>query len=399
MNMEFLRNNTIAKVIAVVSAVFLWLFVINDGYRVDYLDTPLRVGEINISTGLSLENDIEKVDVRIRAPLSAWAAVSADDFIATIDLDDLSVGSHDVPVRVVADGQEIQIIDVVPKNITVQIEEVISEEKNVSVIIQGQPGEDYAVSDPEIEIEKVLVTGTQKTLDELNEIVAFVDVSSAMSTVSKTSELFARGVNDKNLHVSIEPSTIQITVPVHRQADVKTVGVRVGTMGTLSEGVSLESAVAEPSVVTIQGEEDVLKDISYIETGGIDLSPIVDSDTFKRQLVLPEGVSLVDQDENVFIAVKVQNIKKTKVIDITARAINLGAGLRVIINPPRARLVLEGSDAALATATDTTIKITLDLNGKGSGRLTLPVTKSLVTLPDGVTVKDIETKQFEIIIE
>lgn len=400
MNTNFLKSNTITKIVALITAVFLWLFVINDGFRVDFLNAPLQVSVANITSGVSVAGGLEDVRVRVRAPLASFGSLSSEDFIASVDVSGLETGEYELPVRVTALSTDVQVVDITPKTLTVTLDDQGAVKKRVAIETRGTPGEDYALGDVEISSSEVKVSGAESVINSFDEVIGVVDVAGETNQVRRTVQLFARGVDGVELPVSIDPETVDVTVNIERQADVKSVGVQVKTTGSLPDGFVVKSISVDPNILSIQGDEDILKGISVIETDPLNLSGIIESSTVSKALSLPSDVAVFGEEiDSVQVRIEVEEVVKTKVIDITAQTTGLAPGLSAQIDPPRARLVLEGDIESLAAATDTSILVTIDLSGRSVGRFSLPVTESLVTLPGGVRLRDIQTKQFDITIE
>lgn len=399
MNVDFLKNNTLLKVISVVAAIFLWAFVINDGFRVDFLDAPVAVEVINIPPNLALAQDIDPVSVKVRAPLSVWPTLSTADFAAEIDASSFTQGEQFVEARVVSLNSDVQIIDQNPFKVSVVLDEVASVTKDIEVEIQGSPGEDYTVGEASLSESRVTLSGARRLLDSISSVVVLISVEGAMSDVVKTSSVVVRGVNDEVLNLVRSVDAVEVTVPVRQESNVKTVGVKVVTTGSLSSEFELDQLSVSPSVVTIKGDQEVVGEIQFIETSAVNLNAITGNDEFAKALELPDGVEVVDGEEVVQVSVSVVDVLQEKLIDITPQFSGLAGGLSTRVNPARARLLLEGSPRALLGATDTSVQITINLSGKSEGVVSLPVTSDLVTLPAGVRVKDIQTQKFEIVIE
>ena len=96
-----MKNNSITtKILAVVAAVVLWIFVMNEQNPLAQRTIVASVVVKNLDADQQIVmNTLPSVQVRIRAPRFMLAGINDSDIQASIDLKDLSAGTHSVRVQ------------------------------------------------------------------------------------------------------------------------------------------------------------------------------------------------------------------------------------------------------------------------------------------------------------
>ncbi len=88
-------------------------------------------------------------------------------------------------------------------------------------------------------------------------------------------------------------------VAITQDLQQKTVEVKPNFQGSLDLVVMSKKIVITPETVTIQGKEDVLKDIDSVTTEPVSYDALKNSATpVKAKLVLPKGVTIPDSQPN-----------------------------------------------------------------------------------------------------
>lgn len=117
-------NNLHFKILAVIFAILLWVFVINQGFRIDFLEKEIPIQAYNLADDLSLASDLGNVKLKIRAPKSFWQEYSEESLDAYVDLKYFDKGVYDIEVKVSSQDSDIQIIEKDPEKISVVIDSI-----------------------------------------------------------------------------------------------------------------------------------------------------------------------------------------------------------------------------------------------------------------------------------
>ena len=233
-------------VLALVMAVTLWYGM--SGTEIVESQLDVRVDYKGIPKGLTIRGDglVNKISVRLRGPVGQIRAMSTRDYVFSVDLSSLEKGQNSLPVQVAQSGLfgSLQIIDVTPANIQLDVDTLESKELPLKASLQGGLPEGYK-AETEFSPEKVTVSGPSQELGELKEII----VPLHMESVTEA------GVREFRVPLSlptgVEASPSQIVAHVHVDLKRKAVNVTRAVQVDAPAGVGV---FLRPARVKISAE-------------------------------------------------------------------------------------------------------------------------------------------------
>lgn len=323
MRWRFLRNNAWLKIISLVIAAFLWLFVTNyhdpevvltvTNVQVKLLHTDVLQEEGKVCTVL-YDTDVIPV-VTVTAPRSIVDALESDNIVATADVQDMN-GDGTVPIQLTTNKYSDSIT-----NISGSIREVrlsVEDEKRATLTITasttGEVEDGYVIGSISMEQNQVRITGPESKVDEVASAGVTIDVSGATSSISTNAEIHLYdedGVDidlDGDLTLSVDKVMTSVEV-----LQTKEVPVKIAVTGTPADGYQLSGDVTiEPSSVTIAGKRSAIEDVESISipSSELDVSGMGESlvKTVDITRYLPDGVSLADPESDKSVKVTVEII-------------------------------------------------------------------------------------------
>ena len=300
---EKIGNNLLLKIVSVVFAFLLWVFVINVDNPVikkTFSDVPVDIINEQVLDDL---NQIYKIDegetvsFTVRGKKDIIDQLKKSDFQATADLSSMS-DVHAVPIKVEALRYKEQL-DIDTDNATVKItlEDLKSDQIPVTVKITGKPAKGYAVSDETATPNLVSVSGPKSVIAQIDEIVATVDVTGLKKDVTMTQNVKCYDSDGEEINQDrITLDTTKIKVQIHL-SKTKTVKLAVKTKGKPASGYTLGSIDCKPKEIEITGNSDDLEAIDEIELATLDIGDSTKSveKTIKASDVdLPDGIRFVE---------------------------------------------------------------------------------------------------------
>ena len=111
---EIFLHNLPVKMVALVAAFVLWIFVMNDQNPATESSYSVPVVILNRPAETRVTQSAESVRIRLRAPRSALAATNADEIKAFVDLAGLEPGEHPLHVQTVI-PPGIEVVSVTPE--------------------------------------------------------------------------------------------------------------------------------------------------------------------------------------------------------------------------------------------------------------------------------------------
>ena len=397
-----MRKNLPLKILATICAILLWIFVINEGFRIDYLDTEIPIQPKNLSEDLLVVNDLGSVKLKLRAPQDIWQQKNiAKQIEACVDLKYYDRGEYNLDIKVFTKNPSIQIIEQEPQMVDVILAPAASIEKDVKLETKGTLGKGYQAGEPEFSKSNVKVEGPQQILDQVNKVVAPIEFNNEMSEIKTKIKLEAHDSNNNKIKkVKIIPEEIEVTIPIEKEENEKTVGVKANIINSPPGNSSIQKIEVDPSTVTIKGKSEDLENINNIETNSIDASTLTDDKNILTiDLNLPADID-IEGDNIVEVTIYLSQETIAKSFQGIIRYKNLASNLKVAgIMPSRINLTIEGPSAKLDKLSEKNVYIEFDLSSKNKGTHEFIVRPESIISPEGIAVKSIETGSVKIIIE
>lgn len=368
---RWLESNLISMVLAILLALTVWIVATQEVNPVEQAEfpSPIPIELEGLGAGLTVTNDPAKTAmVEVRAPRSTMRSLSAEDITITADLSALGPGTHEVPLKVSVSGQAV-VVSLRPARIRVDIEETGERELPIQLRLEGQLPVGYRAAAPIVQPSVVRVSGAKSRVALVSEVRAVASLSGLRDTFRGALPLRAYD-SDGNLieDVNITPTTANVTVPISQEEDFREVAVRVNANVLPARGYYVARITAEPPLVPVRGDPDILRNLTAIETQLISLQGLTEDTDIVAQLQPPEGVTL-EGIQTVEVHISVQAQPDFRVIEVPIRAIGLADGLEATILPSSAVVSISGPLPVLDRLNEQQdILITVDLSGLRPGR-------------------------------
>ena len=373
---ERLKTNTRIKLIALLSAIVLWMYVMAVVDPEDtelYEDIPITITNLKEINDLDLvvESDQKLVaSVYVKGNLSDLQKITEDDINVYGTVNNPIEGQNQLYLR--ATTSDKVTTDFKSNTIVINLEKNIEEERDITVNITG----DYAnnVNTVELESEKVKISGPRSKVESVKYIQAnFVADKELSDTYTEKLTLEALDSNkEKVSDVSLEFDKVNAKISFLQQKEVKVNAVFNGLDSALIEG---EDFTLSPEVVNIKGKIDDIANINSINTSAIDINDFKSNNEVVK-LQIPEGI-ICDKDSVNIKLLKENNSEET--FTYSKEELNL-------INNNDENISLDNFDIP------DTIKVTLKYD-QTSGKISKDDLKLYIDLSDGFE----EDKQYPII--
>lgn len=296
-------NNVIAKVIALILATILWLYVMNE--QNPPMETsftpPLEIR--NVAASKVIIDAPDSVKVKVRAPRSLIAGISAKDIKPYIDVKGLAEGRHSLQVRVNL-TPSIELVDITPEKTTIKIDAAVQRKFAVAVRMTGTPSTGTVVGKTEVIPGQVTVQGPKSSIDAIDKVVASVDLTGKTKDIVEEVPAIIYGRDGREVEgLSITPARVTVQAAISQIPDKKTVDVKTVIYGDLPSGMMLHRINGSPEKVEIQGDPFVLEKIEFVYTEPINVNGIDKNTQREVKLQLKEGVVATPATVNVQLEV------------------------------------------------------------------------------------------------
>lgn len=278
-------------------AIFTWGYVTNmhDPVQTKTLtNVPINIQHSDVleSQNLAIDtNSLSSVNVVIEGRYSEIQNASIKDVDVTLNLNDLALkeGSNTILIDAKSNNKNIKIVkEKTSLQIKVDIVKLLQKEVPVVVNVVGDLPPNYIAGEPIVSKDKVIVTGTKDSLNNIKYVSATVEFKDATKDITTLAQLKAiNKVGEEASNVTLKDKEIELTVPVKYRKEVP---VKLQVKNETPRGYKLDTVTLDKTSITILGPKDVLDKIKYIETEALDLSRRYYDFDKKLNLVFPEYV-------------------------------------------------------------------------------------------------------------
>lgn len=285
---ERLSNNTKLKLISLLSAIVLWMYVMA---VVDPEETKLFE---DIPVSITNLNDLSDKDLVIYPDTEVTTSVYVTGKLSTIQKmskEDISVyGQINNPIE----GKNEIYLKITPaQRVTyefknsiaiVNLEKIITENKKIEVEVTGNIKQDIDTINLENNNEEVEVSGPRSLVEKVEKIEAILNSNKQTDDFDISLDL--KPVDKKGNVVSgVELKTSSLNAKVTLLKE-KTVPIKVNIEGENTENYKLSQ-----DTVYIKGKRELVDKIEYISTQPINLSSIPKNTTMDISLIIPNGIT------------------------------------------------------------------------------------------------------------
>ena len=305
----------------------------------------------------------------------------------TVDLTGLKPGEHKVKLKY-SQGLKSLEYKLDPSEVTITIYEKVSASKTLTydILHSDELDSKLYINKVTLDRSEVIVKGSQKSLDKVASVRAFIDVrdipKDATGDVTlENVSLVAYDTNGKIIDVEVIPKTI--TAKLEITSPKKEVPIKVIPTGEVALGKSIKSIDTNISKVTVYGKSSAVNKLDAL-TVKVDVGELSSDKTFNITLEKPDGITELSENQ-ISVTVRLDASDSKVVEGVRIRTENLADNYSVnalSANDSTVNVKVTGSSEAIKNINADNIKAYVDLkNAKvGENKLKVKVTGDDVTL-------------------
>ena len=222
MQIRSLFNNWGLKIVSLIVAIFLWLFVTNyqdpetvltvNNVPVKLLHTEAVKSEGKIYIVLDDSDTIPVVT--INAPRSIVDKLEADNVIATADLEDMNP-DYTVPITITTNkySDSISNISGSIRSVSLSVEDEARAIFPIEASVAGSAADGYQMGQVAMDQNQVRVTGPKSEVERVKSAGVIVDISDSDRTVSTNAEIHLYDEDGRDIDIDKN-----LTLNEHRQS-------------------------------------------------------------------------------------------------------------------------------------------------------------------------------------
>lgn len=393
---NILRNNMSIKLISILVAVLLWMYVISEQnpYIIHiYRDVPVKLNNLDTANfALKEEEAGFKVSVRVRGRRATISELTKSEIKAEVNLRGRMEGENLIPVAVTV-PDNVELLDINPPEIMVTLETIIEKQVPIVVRLTGTPAGGFAAMDPSAKPGEAVLKGARSVVESVKSAFVSVDISGKNRDVKGNFPL--RVVDEKNgevKNITFRPETVDVIVPIVKKADVEVIPKITGSP---AGGYAVSDITVVPLTLSVTGENEVVESLNELYTEGLDITGLSQDIQKEVKVILPEGVRPVRGEKDtvtVFINIEKEvegSLKITKEVDV----INLQDGYEAVIEPVEITLNFKGLRQFVDNVKEDDINIYVNLKNLKQGVYNA---KLQVGVPENITLLDYSPKNISV---
>lgn len=384
--------------ISLLLAIALWVFVTDteNPTIVDTFPQPIQVEAVNVRDSLGVANPLPTVNVRISAPQDQWRDLTAANFRAFVDLSGFDARAQEVPVQVeMSDVRGARVVETEPRNITVNLENLVSQNVPVETHAIGSLPVGYELGEVTPAQPTVTVTGPESLVELVAEASADMQVTGLTVSVEQTISLIPRGAGGGEIRgVRLEPSTMRVALEVNQSTIVRTVPLTVEVNGTPAPGFRVTSVSVSPPAVQVQGPLESAQQVDSIALAPVNVNGARSDIVRSVAIPVPDELQFVNV-ERATITVTLEAVNGSIQTSLAPVPVGLGDGLQASFDPGGVEVDLTGPLPVLNALNPTEFAAEVDLAGLLPGTYTLPVR---MRVPEGVTADAVQPESVTVTI-
>ncbi len=393
---KFLTKNLAIKIICLVAAASLWIYVATAQNSVAKFPGSVKIKVFNTQTSLVAVYDVKEVEIKVMTDSANWRKLSAESFSAYVDLSSYTAGTYEVPINVVSSVSGVQVVEKKPDKILISLEPVLSKEVPILKKIEGNAAEGMTAGIVTFNPDKAVIRGAKSLVENIQEATAKVALSGESTSFSKKITLSISGVEESDGAVEITPSEVTTEVSIIKGANIKSVGVKPSVKGSPKTNYFISDIVVNPNVVDVTGSTVSISDIKFLETTVVDIGNATADITKDVLLKLPSGVSLLDPStSSVQVEIKISSISVTRDI-VTSSFKHINNNLDVAsINPGEVTIKCSGNLALFDNLDKSSVSVLLNFENKipnTFGEIYFDLLPSDISVPSGMEIIGVTTK-------
>lgn len=291
------------KVISVVLAVLLWIYIGNQqgtSTRQDTVEADLQY--LHLSEGLSIEKAPKNVYVKLWGAYSERGTVSA-----YVDLAGLKAGTHRLPVKL-EPVRGAMFTQINPREVEVVLTRLQERKLRVDYQITTNPPPGYELLDLVTTPEECIISGEVSILSQVNRIVCPVNLGNVRGVQSYRLRLQARDASGNEIRegLRIIPDTVLVHAVVSPKMNSKSLEVKPLLKGNVAEGYRVREVLVEPVLVGVISNQEIPDGQTQIKTAEIDISGKKQS--FSQEIAVQALDGMKTYPSRVLVEVSIEKI-------------------------------------------------------------------------------------------
>lgn len=378
----FFTTNISLKLISILLACTLWVYITIMKTTISYFPGSLPVEVRNVPTGLAAIYDPQKIKVKMQASPDTLMKLGIDNFNVYADLGGLMEGTYVVNINAIVNLPNVIVVEKSPNTMLVRLEPVVRKLVPIRVRISGQAKSGFVPGDPIVSPSQVEIKGPISLIDEISELETTIKLDGEGRDFQKRTKLSLESGNQRSSLIELSHKSVNVLMPIVPSSGTKTVGVRVKIKGEPATNYYVSRIDCRPAVVEISSSIGSLQSYQFLETQEIDITSLESNLEKEVEITVPADLKV--KISRVWVKITLSLNTLSRPIWATFN-FKMNPDLKVTSIDP-VKVVVLGPADIIAKLTPDKVIITLDLQKRKAGTLAgFNIEGKMISLPQGCT--------------
>lgn len=299
------------RVLSVLIAIILWFYVnsIINPIKKKEIIIPIKYNLSTLSKGLVMTDaSVKELRIVLSGMQDELGKVDERNIQATVDFSNVrQTGEAKLPINVSNPYHRVNIESMYPKNVIVNIDNLVTIQKDIFVEINGTPKKGYMIDNYQEEPNVISIKGAESDIKQIGRCLAQVNLSlndRSFKASIPVKILDTRG-KDITSMFDLSQKSVDVFVEILK---IKQVSLSVKFKGNLPSNRIISKIELNPSTINIAGKEDEINQINEIVVGTIDTKTLDRISTFQFDFNIPKGLKNLDNVKKVVITIYTDTI-------------------------------------------------------------------------------------------
>jgi len=387
------RQRWILRVIAVIFAVVLWLFVTWDGNTTSTRELRVPLKYADLPDGYSASSATRDIKVVVEGRIETLPFISGNMVTASVGMQELRPGKYRLPVQIGL-PDTMRMVSYSPQVVEFELFRIIERTLNPRLAVKGELPAGYSLSEYRTVPNEIIVRGREEEVLAIRRAEVQGTFAELRSASGKDLGVVLVGEKNEIKGLVVEPSAVHVIARFAESMEDKIVPVRIETKGSPGGGLEVSSVVISPDVVTLSGSRSELQSVSEIRLDPIDVTGVSADIEMDLPLTLPGSDITVVGDRFVQVRVEFHSaVERYTFLNVPVAVRGRGIYKDWTILPSRASVTIEWPVAPGMTIdrANPPFELYVDVTNVVSQQLSLPLL--VKDLPLGIKVIRLEPEQ------
>ncbi|HWR61798.1 MAG TPA: CdaR family protein [Clostridia bacterium] len=399
MNEKLINKNITKRILSIMLALLLWVYVITEQNPDITKDIIIPVKLVNTvfleESNMILVSDPSsfKLTLKIKGKNKVLEKLNESTVEAVADMEGHRLkGDNFLEIKINGIPESVNILQKSSESLKVVLEQRVTTQKSVQINLMGNPQQGMAAMASLMVPSDVIIIGAESQIRKISSVRVDVDIAGSAGAVKKILPVRVLDENGKDISgITIDPVNVEVSIPVE---NTKRVSVEADLTGKPAEGHLVNSISAAPGEILIAGKPEVLAGINSIKTEKIDITGETADVSRDIRLVLPEGIELVNAVGTAKVTVDIEKNVTSEITISSFEHRNLAEGMKLDSIQGEVVASLKGAESRVADAAGH-ISFYVDLKNAVEGNNVIDVSWEA---PEGIEVLSVLPHQVTVVL-